>query len=345
MPATLWPLGGVWLAVDVSEMLHYEYYEETHKRLFPILEGAVQFLLDFLIPSSCGQYLVTNPSLSPENVFISDSGDKGIFCEGSVLDMTLVRMAFDQFLWSTEILGQQGNPLTSQVHRALSMIPPLIVNQQGLIQEWGLNNSEEDEPGHRHVSHLFGLYPGESISRINTPYLADAAEKVHQRRAMHGGGHTGWSRAWLLNLHARLFDSEGCGRHMDLLLENSTLPNLLDSHPPFQIDGNFGGCAGILECLTQSTESHSDGRTVVEIRLLPSCPASWASGKLDGVRVKQGWFVSFEWTSGNIIEPVIVKATQRYSSARIIFPSNAEVIIEDDILGEHLVYTRASKTN
>lgn len=340
MPATLWPLGGVWVAVEVVEMLHYQYSADLHNRLFPILEGAVQFLLDFLIPSACGQYLVTNPSLSPENVFISESGDKGIFCEGSVLDMTLTRMAFDHFLWSTEILGRLDHGLLSQVRHALSIMPPLKVNQQGLIQEWGLKDFEENEPGHRHVSHLFGLYPGESISQVKSPHLARAAEKVLQRRAAHGGGHTGWSRAWLLNLHARLFDSEGCDRHMDLLLERSTLPNLLDTHPPFQIDGNFGGCAGIIECLVQSTVLHRDGQTIAEIRLLPARPPSWSNGKLDRTRVKQGWLVSFEWVSGNIVEPVIVEATQRHSSANIVFPDGAEVFISDCALGKRLVYSK-----
>lgn len=346
MPATLWPLGGVWLTVDVAEMLHYQYDKDLHERLFPILEGCVQFLLDFLTPSECGQYLVTNPSLSPENTYISDSGKKGIFCEGSTLDMTLVRLAFEQFLWSTETLEEQrSHPLENKTREALRKIPPMIINQQGLIQEWGLKDYGEDEPGHRHVSHLFGLYPCEYISRINSPELAAAANKVLQRRAAHGGGHTGWSRAWLLNLHARLFDADACWRHMDLLLEKSTLPNLLDNHPPFQIDGNFGGCAGILECLIQSTEtprrssgSGSGESSIVMIRLLPACPAQWSKGKLERVRARNGWLVSFEWVDGQVVEPVDLEATQAPSTARLVFPDGEEVDVVADCPGHHIVH-------
>ncbi|KPM44495.1 hypothetical protein AK830_g2062 [Neonectria ditissima] len=321
MPATLWPLGGVWLTVDMVRMLRYQYDEALHERLFRVQEGCVEFLLDFLIPSACGQYLVTSPSLSPENAFRSESGEKGIFCEGSVLDMTLVQTTFEQFLHSIDTLRSGEHRLLDTVQTALAKIPPVKVNRHGLIQEWGLKDHQEDEPGHRHVSHLFGLYPGETISPFRSPDLAEAAKKVLQRRATHGGGHTGWSRAWLLNLHARLFDAGGCGQHMDLLLGTSTLPNLLDTHPPFQIDGNFGGCAGILECLVQSTERDEDGVRVVEIRLLPACPRGWTKGKLERVRTKQGWFVSFEWEDGLIKDSFLVEPTDRQSSeAHVILP-------------------------
>ncbi|KAF5006966.1 hypothetical protein FDECE_6682 [Fusarium decemcellulare] len=323
MPSTLWPLGGVWVCIDIVKMLTYEYNPTLRNRIAPILEGCIEFLLDFLIPSACGKYLVTNPSLSPENTFISKSGEAGILCEGSVIDMTIVRIAFESFLWSTEILNKQ-HLLRSQVEEALKKLPPVKVNDEGLIQEWGLKDYEEQEPGHRHVSHLFGLYPDDSISPRKTPELAKAAKKVLERRAAHGGGHTGWSRAWLLNLHARLFDAAGCGQHMDQLLKDSTLPNLLDNHPPFQIDGNFGGCAGILECLVQSTGLNGD--KLVEIHLLPACPETWSSGELENVRVKGGWLVSLKWRDGNVIEPVMVEATSRSTpDARVVFPDGSTV--------------------
>ncbi|KAK7420340.1 hypothetical protein QQX98_002763 [Neonectria punicea] len=330
MPATLWPLGGVWLTIDMVEMLRYQYDEALHKRLFRVQEGCVEFLLDFLILSVCGQYLVTNPSLSPENAFISVSGERGIFCEGSVLDMTLIRITFEQFLSSLDLLQRSGHPLQEAVETALAKIPPIKVNHYGRIQEWGLKDHQEDEPGHRHVSHLFGLYPGDIISPFKSPGLAEAARNVLEHRAAHGGGHTGWSRAWLLNLHARLFDADGCGQHMDLLLETSTLPNLLDTHPPFQIDGNFGGCAGILECLVQSTEKDEDSTKMVEIRLLPACPRGWTKGKLGRVRTKQGWLVSFEWEDGLIKDSIVMEPTEsRSSEAHVILP-----------LGERRVFRR-----
>ncbi|KAH7376773.1 Six-hairpin glycosidase-like protein [Plectosphaerella cucumerina] len=287
MPSTIWPLGGVWMCIDVVKTLDYRRDNALLARVAPILEGCVEFLLDFLILSACGQYLVTNPSLSPENTFVSESGEPGILCEGSVIDMAIVRIAFEQFLWSTTALDDKENPLRSRVRDALERLPPLLINKDGLIQEWGLKDYKEHEAGHRHVSHLFGLHPDDSINPITSPEWAAAAKKVLERRAAHGGGHTGWSRAWLLNLHARLFDADACARHMDLLLRDSTLPNMLDTHPPFQIDGNFGGCAGVLECLIQSRLTRDDaGREEVEIRLLPALPEGWESGRISGIRAK-----------------------------------------------------------
>jgi hypothetical protein len=336
MPSTLWPLGGVWLCIDIVEMLQYRYDAEIHATIAPILQGCVEFLLDFLVPSADGVYLVTNPSLSPENTFISDSGEPGIFCEGSAIDMTIVRIAFDRFIWSTDIIDIR-HPLRGKVLEAISRLPDLVVNKNGLIQEWGMNNYKEKEPGHRHVSHLFGLYPGNTFVSATSVDLCEAAQRVLERRAAHGGGHTGWSRAWLLNLHARLADPEGCVKHMDLLLEKSTLPNMLDNHPPFQIDGNFGGTAGILECLIQSSEM---SRTIkpyrVMIRLLPSCPKEWPNGKVSGVCVKGGWSVSFEWVNGEIIDPIFLKATQVETlKAHIIYPGGDMIVWESKGFGEH----------
>ncbi|KFZ15535.1 hypothetical protein V501_02666 [Pseudogymnoascus sp. VKM F-4519 (FW-2642)] len=337
MPATLWPLGGLWLSVEMMDTLRSQFDEDLHKRVFKIHEGAIQFVLDFLVPSACGQYLVTSPSLSPENTFIVPSGAKGVFCEGSTFDMTLIRVAFDQFLWSLDLLGDADHPLRSQVQDALQRLPPLVVNDgTGLIQEWGLNNYEEDEPGHRHVSHLFGLHPADVINPIKTPLLAEAAKKVLQRRREHGGGHTGWSRAWLLNFHARLFDAEGCGEHADRLLGSSTLPNMLDTHPPFQIDGNFGGSAGILECLVQSNEVEADSHSVVEIRLLPACPSAWKKGKIKGIQMKQGWLVSFGWDNDCLVHSVVLESTnERASNARVVFPDGEKIIVKGSWVGKH----------
>ncbi|KAF9875386.1 alpha-l-fucosidase [Colletotrichum karsti] len=327
MPSTIWPLGGVWLCIDVFEMLQYQYDEDLHTRAAAVLEGSIIFLLDFLIPSASGKYLVTNPSLSPENTFLSESGEAGILCEGSAIDMTIIRIAFRKFLWSTDTLDRD-HPLRSKVEETLKRLPPLSINSDGLIQEWGLKDYEEQEPGHRHVSHLFGLYPGDFISPSRSPELAAAAKRVLERRAAHGGGHTGWSRAWLLNLHARLLDAEGCGQHMDLLLKGSTLSNMLDSHPPFQIDGNFGGCAGILECLVQSTIVSKD---VVEIRLLPSCPKEWSQGELSGVRTKGGWLVSLGWRDGGVIQSASVESPESEDSeAHVVLPGGSCIVIRPD---------------
>ncbi|KXH69650.1 alpha-L-fucosidase [Colletotrichum salicis] len=328
MPSTIWPLGGVWVCIDVFEILQYQYDEALHKRAAAVLEGCVVFLLDFLTPSACGKYLVTNPSLSPENTFISDSGDAGILCEGSAIDMTIVRIAFEMYLWSTDKM-RVDSQLRTKVKEALGKVPELSINADGLIQEWGVKDYKELEPGHRHVSHLFGLYPGESISPSRSPELAAAAKRVLERRAENGGGHTGWSRAWLLNLHARLLDAEGCGQHMDMLLKSSTLANMLDNHPPFQIDGNFGGCAGILECLVQSSVLQDTTEThVVEIRLLPSRPTSWPDGELSRARTKGGWLVTLKWRNSNITDPVLVEYPSAENvEAQIVFPDGSRTIV------------------
>ncbi|OPB42883.1 hypothetical protein A0O28_0085190 [Trichoderma guizhouense] len=336
MTATIWPLGGLWLSTTLMDTLKYQYDEALHNRLFRVHEGAVQFVLDFMIPSRCGSYLVTNPSLSPENAFVSKSGNNGIFCEGSAIDMTLIKMALTQYIWSSERLSNVSHSLKGPVEAALARIQPLTLNQEGLIQEWGLNDYDEVEPGHRHVSHLFGLYPGDLIHPTQSPELAAAAQKVLERRLANGGGHTGWSRAWLLNFYARLLDAEACGENMDLLLLNSTLPNLLDTHPPFQIDGNFGACAGILECLVQSTESRVDGENVVRIPLLPACPGKWDKGHLQRVRAKQGWLVSFQWSENQIVGSVELSCTMAGAdAAHVLCPGGLRRVFDGSMVRDY----------
>ncbi|KAI3397712.1 hypothetical protein diail_10481 [Diaporthe ilicicola] len=327
MPATLWPLAGVWVCVDMMKLVRERYDRSLHERLAPILEGCVEFLIDFLVLSECGKYLVTNPSLSPENTFISD-GKKGILCEGSTMDMAIVDMAFEYFSWTVEKLYGGRHPLLDKVEEAT--LPPVQINGKGLIQEWGLKDHDELEPGHRHVSHLFGLYPGNTL---RTREETEAAKKVLERRAAHGGGHTGWSRAWLLNLHARLRDSDGAGRHMDLLLEASTLPNMLDNHPPFQIDGNFGGCAGILECLARRWEPALYGAGVT---LLPACPKEWEHGKLTGLHVRDGWTVSFQWKDCKVMDPVIAHNCWHDGSSMAIKYPDAKIAVARGF-GEHQI--------
>lgn len=161
------------------------------------------------------------------------------------------------------------------------------------------------------------MHPGNSITKSKTPDLAAASAVILRRRAEHGGGHTGWSRAWLINLHARLGDAEGCLEHINRLLKDSTLPNMLDTHPPFQIDGNFGACAGIIEMLIQS---HDDF-----IELLLACLKAWTKGLLKGVRVSGGFEVDFEWEDGMVKEPVIVQS-HRGHPGKILFPGSTRPV-------------------
>ncbi|KAJ5141276.1 Alpha-L-fucosidase [Penicillium atrosanguineum] len=295
MPATIWPLGGAWLCYHIWERFQFTRNHDFLRRMFPVLRGCVEFLIDFLVEDETGEYLITSPSVSPENSFY-DKGQKGVLCEGSTIDIQIISAILAAFESCVNALGIK-DPLVFSVDTVRARLPPMKISRLGNLQEWALDY-DEFEPGHRHTSHLWALYPGNAITPTKTPEVAEACGVVLRRRAEHGGGHTGWSRAWLINLHARLLEAEECRKHLDLILSHSTLPNMLDSHPPFQIDGNLGGGAGIVEMLVQS---HEPGL----IRLLPACPNCW-TGSIRGVKARGGFEIHFSWESGCIVGQVMV---------------------------------------
>lgn len=310
-------MSGAWLCAHIWERARYTADLKFLDKMFPVLRGSVLFMLDFLIEDSTGNYLVTCPSLSPENSYIDKKGQKGVLCEGSTIDIQIINALFDIFLEAVNTLKIKDE-LCDPVKKAQSRLPPISVGRFGQIQEW-LQDYEEQEPGHRHTSHLWALYPGGGITSAKSPDLLSAAKVTLRRRAENGGGHTGWSRAWLVCLHARLRDAEGSLGHLDKLLRDSTLPNLLDVHPPFQIDGNFGGCAGIVEMLLQSHEDES-------IHILPALPGGWKSGELRGVKARGGFELDITWNKG-IPTKVVVRSAVGLKT-KIVLPDGKIVGIE-----------------
>lgn len=320
----IWPMGAAWLARHGWE--HFLFSGDVaflRERAWPAMKEAAWFVVDFLVKAPEGTAAagcwVTCPSHSPENRFIRPDGSEGTFTYGATMDLMIIRELFGACRETMRILGLEAAEaeLAGLISERLAGLAPLKISpRNGRLQEW-TEDFEDAEPGHRHISHAYALYPGQEVSPQETPELAAALRKTLDLRLAHGGGGTGWSRAWLINLFARLGDGTGAREHLLALLRRCVLPNLFDTHPPFQIDGNFGAAAGVVEMLVQSRVGFEGGRMAESrIELLPALCAGWPEGEAHGLRARGGFTVGLRWAGGRLTEATL--AASRAGEVRVI---------------------------
>jgi alpha-L-fucosidase 2 len=317
-----WPLGGAWASAHLWE--HYLFSQDKKflaDKAYPLMKGAAEFCLAWLIPDSKGR-LITSPSTSPENRFITPTGYKGETAYGGTADLAMIRELFLDMIQAEKVL-KKDPVFQKSLEDALAKMLPYQIGVAGNLQEWYFDWADTD-PKHRHQSHLYGLYPGTHVTVGETPTIAAAAKKTLEIK---GDETTGWSKGWRINLWARLKDGDHAYKMYRELLKyvepdgvkvnyqrgGGTYPNLFDAHPPFQIDGNFGGSAAVAEMLVQSTPNL--------IELLPAVPKAWSSGKVSGLKARGGYEISMSWEEGQV-KNIVVKSK---NSATVRVRMNGEI--------------------
>ncbi len=300
VPSGIWPMGAAWLTLSLWD--HYEYSGDMlylRERAYPLMRNAATFILDNLFDDGKG-HLVSGPSLSPENRYFTPDHQKASLDVSPTMDVEIITALFRRVIEGAKKQDVDA-PLVEELQTALKKLMPLQVGRYGQLQEWR-NDYEEVEPGHRHLSHLFAVYPSNEINP-STPELYKAARVSLERRLANGGGGTGWSRAWVVCLWATFGEGNKADDSLRVLFSKSTWPNLFDLHPPeiFQIDGNLGATAGIARMLI-------DRNSAGVLQLLPALPSTWKEGRVTGLRAKGGLTVDIAWRNGLITEATIHSA-------------------------------------
>jgi alpha-L-fucosidase 2 len=304
--AGMWPCGGAWLCKHLWDHFEFSGDREFLKSAYPLMRGAAEFFLDTLVEEPKHHWLVTCPSLSPEN-----EHHKGVkVCAGPTTDIEIIGDLFDHCVKSGEILGIDSE-FRERIAAGRKRLPPLQIGRLGQLQEW-LDDWDKPDDHHRHVSHLYALFPSNQITPGKTPELLAAARRSLELR---GDGGTGWSKAWKINWWARLADGDHAYKMLEEAITGNTYPNLFDAHPPFQIDGNFGATSGIAEMLLQS---HAG-----EISLLPALPKAWPAGSVTGLRARSGVEVDFVWRAGHLATATLKSSID--GARRIRLPAGSDV--------------------
>ena len=320
-----WAMGGTWVSTHLWE--HYLFTKDLtflEQKAYPLMRGAAEFCLAWLVTDSSGQF-ITSPSTSPENTFKMPNGFVGATFYGGTADLAMIRELFLDIIAAQKIL-KNDNEFASKINTALNNLHPYKVGKVGNLQEW-YYDWEDNDPQHRHQSHLFGLYPGTHITIDKTPTIAAAAKKTLEIK---GDETTGWSKGWRINLWARLKEGDHAYKMYRELLKyvppdetkenyknaGGTYPNLLDAHPPFQIDGNFGGAAAVAEMLVQSNDDY--------ITLLPALPKAWANGAVKGLKARGNYEIEMSWTDSQVTRLVIKSASA--PTAKVLMNGKIQIV-------------------